>query len=121
MKKRRRAGGTSACRRRSVGTRWCDSANSSADEGGPVPPTRDGSREAAYGTLARDGNSYVVLSNRQCSTRPVAPRHNTSGRFACRLEQEIFRCKASLVVLLRRESIHVFNLNKIATVNRPIK
>ncbi len=45
--------------------------------------------KAAQGALAQDSNSYVVLPNRQSSTRPVVPRHNTSGMFACRLEQEV--------------------------------
>ncbi len=66
-----------------------------------VDSTTDSGRKqkkAAQGALARDINSYVVLPNRQCSTRPrgPSPKHFGSVRVSTRARS--CRRKASLVV-----------------------
>ncbi len=67
-----------------------------------VPPIRAERREDSTGALARHSHSYVVLPNRQFSTRLVVPRHNTSGGIACQLEQEAAGAKRDLSFTKKR-------------------
>lgn len=78
---------------------------------------------AAQGELAQDNNSYAVLLNGQCSTRPFVPCKSTAGRFTLDSSKNL-EAKCVLVRLLRNESIQVLNsarsLLTIST-NLPIK